>query len=392
MSEDKNTRWFQTASIYQVLIDRFAGLPDIPLKNEPRFLGGNIKGIIDKIDFLKNMGIDTLWISPFYQTSAYHGYHIVDFFRVEPRFGTLHDVQTLIRLAHQKGMKIIADFVPNHCSIHHPVFIDASINPQSHYRKWFYFDEYPNSYICFLGFSELPKLNLEYPPCAEHMLQAAEYWCNMGFDGFRIDHVIGVPNKFLNDFNRRTKAINPSFVLIGEAWGEGLKYKYLRTIRMKNKHRIWKEGFSQETIQKAYIGVIDGVLDFRGNQLLLNGIYNKTGDSKACFRFEKHLDAYPHDFFLPQFLDNHDMNRILYTCQQKTGKMYDLIDYLTSVRQPFILYYGTEALMSHRHAIHPMLPFSDLQARAPMPWDKIDKLTLDYLCERIKKRHSLFPR
>ena len=90
-----NVEWFKDAIIYHILIDRFAGYKSGKW-NKPVFLGGNIKGIIDKLPYIKELGINTLWISPFYKTSAYHGYHIMDFFQVDPHFGTIKDMKKLI--------------------------------------------------------------------------------------------------------------------------------------------------------------------------------------------------------------------------------------------------------------------------------------------------------
>ncbi|MDG6219386.1 MAG: alpha-amylase family glycosyl hydrolase [Candidatus Thermoplasmatota archaeon] len=120
MRNQKN--WIKKAVIYQILIDRFAGYD--PKKNwkKPQFIGGNLKGIIDSLSYLKNLGVNAIWISPFYKTSAYHGYHITDFYKVDPHFGNKNDLKRLIDLIHQNDMYIIADFVPNHVSKYHPFF------------------------------------------------------------------------------------------------------------------------------------------------------------------------------------------------------------------------------------------------------------------------------
>lgn len=134
-----NVTWFKDSIIYQILIDRFAGFNSVNNWDKPQFLGGNIKGITEKLPYLKELGINTIWISPFYKCSEYHGYHITDFFEVEPRFGSMKDLQELIESSHKINIKIIADFVANHCSNIHPFFIDAQNNKNSKYRNWFYF-------------------------------------------------------------------------------------------------------------------------------------------------------------------------------------------------------------------------------------------------------------
>ena len=130
--------WFKHAIIYHILIDRFAGFPSTENWDKPIFLGGNIKGIQNKLEYLKNLGVNTIWISPFNKTSAYHGYHITDFNEIDPHFGTTEDLKDLIHSVHEHKMHIIADFVPNHCSKEHPFFKEAQSNKKK--EKGFFFN------------------------------------------------------------------------------------------------------------------------------------------------------------------------------------------------------------------------------------------------------------
>jgi len=171
--------WFKDAIIYHILIDRFAGCKSNEW-DKPRFLGGNIRGIINKLDYIKELGVNTLWISPFYEASAYHGYHITDFFKLDPHFGNQDDLIELINKVHKAGMRIITDFVPNHCSHKHPFFLDAQKNENTKYKKWFYFRNWPDDYLCFLSFKELPKLNLDNQKTVTHIIDSAKYWLSLG--------------------------------------------------------------------------------------------------------------------------------------------------------------------------------------------------------------------
>ena len=91
-----NIKWFKDSIIYHILIDRFAGFKTINNWDKPNFIGGNIKGIIDKLDYLKNLGINTIWLSPFYETTEYHGYHVTNYFDVDPNFGNIDDIKELM--------------------------------------------------------------------------------------------------------------------------------------------------------------------------------------------------------------------------------------------------------------------------------------------------------
>ena len=191
-------------------------------------------GIIDKFDYLKDLGISALWLSPFYKTTTYHGYHITDFLSVEPHFGSSDDLKDLIRLAHTHNIKVIADFVPNHCAENHPFFQRALSNPHNSYRNWFVFKRWPDRYLCFMDVKSLPKLNLLNPLVQDYMIAAAKHWLGIGLDGFRIDHVVGLPHSFLREFSAQIEKEFPSALLIGEAWLDSIPFRLLNTIHIKH--------------------------------------------------------------------------------------------------------------------------------------------------------------
>ena len=147
--------WFNKAVIYHIFIDRFNGCKTNI--NTLDFLGGNLKGVISKLDYIQNLGINVMWLSPFYKTTHYHGYHITDFKSIDPRFGSKSELLELIYEAKKRGLRIIADFVPNHCSDQHPFFKDALKNKDSKYKDWFIFKKWPNKYLCFL-WTRMPSL------------------------------------------------------------------------------------------------------------------------------------------------------------------------------------------------------------------------------------------
>jgi glycosidase len=143
--------------IYHVFLDRFAvHSSNIAIDEDtPQFCGGSIRGVIEKLDYIRDLGAKALYLTPFNKCSAYHGYHITDFLEVDERFGTLSDLNELITLCHSFGMLFIMDFVPNHVSSKHPFFLDAENNPESKYRNWFYFTNWPKQKVCFLGLEML---------------------------------------------------------------------------------------------------------------------------------------------------------------------------------------------------------------------------------------------
>jgi cyclomaltodextrinase len=382
------TDWFQTAIVYQVLIDRFAGLASAD-RLQPEFLGGNLCALTEKLPYLETLGINTLWLSPFCETNAYHGYHVTDFYKIEPRFGTLDDLKRLIECAHASGIRVIADFVPNHCSDRHPFFLDAQKNRRSRYRNWFLFTEWPDRYLCFLDIKQLPKLNLDCPEARDHIIGAAKQWLSLGLDGFRLDHVIGPGHSFWRCFRAELKKDHAEAVLIGEAWLEGINRHHLKTIHVKNRYFRWLLGVSQESIQREYYGELDGVLDFRFRSMVRDHIAWGPGDFSADMlqkRLGQRLSKYPKDYFLATFLDNHDMNRFLYECGNDMEKLKAAASLQFSLSQPPIIYYGTEVGMTHEHPVRIDHPHSDLQARQPMVWDKPDMELFAFYQELIDWR------
>jgi cyclomaltodextrinase len=386
----QSTGWFKDAIIYHILIDRFAGYKYPDKWDKPVFIGGNLKGITGKLQYLLDLGINTIWISPFYKTTAYHGYHITDFFSTDPRFGTEKDLKELISKAHKSNMRIIADFVPNHCSSKHPFFIDSLQNRKSRYNKWFYYLRWPDKYLCFLDFKQLPKLNTENPETFEYITESARYWLNCGIDGFRLDHVAGCSNLFWRRFVKVIKSYFPETVLIGEVWIQGIGFRLLKTINIRNKYFKWALGMKQPVIQKEYAGILDGVLDFNFRNHIVEYIAWKEKPEEHSDDLSRSLARYygkfPADFYLPSFVDNHDMSRFLFECGQDKDKLKKALVLQFRLSQPPVIYYGTEAGLSHDKAVMLNEPYSDLKARKPMPWENPDRELTEFCGGLISER------
>ncbi|MFA5103326.1 MAG: alpha-amylase family glycosyl hydrolase [Candidatus Thermoplasmatota archaeon] len=379
--------WLNQGAIYHILIDRFAGFHSTRNWDQPEFLGGTLRGIIDRLPYLLDLGVTTLWISPFYKTSAYHGYHITDFYQVDPRFGTLEDLQELIRQSHHHHLHIIADFVPNHCSKHHPFFTAAQQEKNSKYADWFTFTDWPDQYLCFLSVKDIPKLNLDNPETRDHIVNAAKYWLSLGFDGFRLDHAIGPSHRFWEHFTREIKKQFPHSVLIGEAWMMGIKRHELRTLRVRQKHLKWLWGDTSDSLFREYIGTLDGVLDFRVQELIRHYLIQRTLSEHT---FRKHLDnhyaRFPEQYVLPTFLDNHDMDRFLFQAGNNKETLKTAAALQFSLPHPAIIYYGTETGMTQTTSQWKIPANGDLQARQPMNWDAPDQDLILFYKQLIKKR------
>ncbi|MBR6304608.1 MAG: hypothetical protein IKR37_03145 [Paludibacteraceae bacterium] len=365
--------------IYQVLIDRFNGGWTTPPANDKKFLGGTLKGVIEKLDYIRAQGATSVWLSPFLHNAenSYHGYHTIDFEQIDPHFGTWQDLQTLIDTAHTKGMKVIADFVPNHCHIDHPFFQDAlKRGKESPYRNWFYFkNDHSDEYQCFLQFTELAKFNLDNPETAQYLIGVGERLSKMGIDGFRIDHAVGMPMSFLKQFRDRMHALNPDTVVFGEVWAFGVKRKDFKLLRFKScwhKLYYWLFGLNQECLQRDYKGVLDGVLDFQFRDLLVSEVeagHRLLGNEKLECKLKKHFSRYPDESFkVYPFVDNHDTNRFLHYCHGDNTLLDEALELMRRLGKEYVVYYGTECYMTNDRTIENAEPYADLRVREPMKW------------------------
>ena len=116
--------------IYHIFIDRFStGNKSLDIKLSGKtgkdWLGGNLVGVSKKLEYIKSLGFNAIWLSPIFKSSAYHGYHVTDFFEIDPHFGSKKIFEDLVKRAHSLGLKVILDFIPNHLSKFHPFFKKA---------------------------------------------------------------------------------------------------------------------------------------------------------------------------------------------------------------------------------------------------------------------------
>ncbi len=175
---------------------------------------GDFRGLTEKLDYLQDLGIDCLWILPFYPSPLRDdGYDISDFYGVHPSYGTLHDFRAFLKAAHHRGIRVITDLVMNHTSDQHPWFQESRKSPESRYRNYYVwsqtYQKYADARIIFTDtersnwswdmeagayywhrfFSHQPDLNYDNPQVRRAMLRMIRFWLDLGIDGFRMDAV-----------------------------------------------------------------------------------------------------------------------------------------------------------------------------------------------------------
>jgi len=240
-------RWYQRAVFYEVLVRGFYDANGDGT--------GDLRGITEKLDYLRWLGVDCLWLLPFYQSPLRDGgYDISDYFSILPEYGDLADAVELVEQAHKKGIRIIADLVINHTSDQHPWFQESRqdrTNPKADWYVWNDDDQrYPDARIIFVDtersnwswdtqrqqyywhrfFTHQPDLNFDNPEVCQSMLDVVRFWLDIGLDGFRLDAVpylferdgtngenLPETHDYLKRLRKEVESTHPNTVLLAEA-------------------------------------------------------------------------------------------------------------------------------------------------------------------------------
>jgi len=204
--DHENPAWVEEAIVYGV-IPRLFGTP-------------GAKAITERLDQLADLGINAIWLAPINQTNDY-GYSVIDYFELRDSFGSKEDFKALVQAAHERGIRVLMDFVPNHTSNEHPYFKDTVENGQDSPYWNFYDRDEDGNYTYYFDWTHLPNLNYENPEVRRMMMEAFSYWVReFDVDGFRVDACWGVQQRrpdFWPELRRELKRIKPDLLLLAEA-------------------------------------------------------------------------------------------------------------------------------------------------------------------------------
>jgi alpha-glucosidase len=214
----QNLAWWQHAVIYEVYPRSFQDSGGDGI--------GDLNGILQRLDYLVELGVDAIWISPIYPSPmADFGYDVADYCGIDPIFGTIEDFDRLLAEVHRRGLKMVLDFVPNHTSDHHPWFQESRSSLNNPKRDWYLWRDKPNNWMSNFGGSgwqlddatgqyyyhsflkEQPDLNWRNPAVKEAMFAALRFWLDRGVDGFRVD----VMWMMIKDDQYRDNPRNPGY-------------------------------------------------------------------------------------------------------------------------------------------------------------------------------------
>jgi glycosidase len=354
--------WVKDAIFYQIFPDRFAlGKPP---KNYPnywqssnleswensptpqKYKGGNFWGVIDKLNYLQDLGINAIYFTPVFQSTCNHRYHTHDYYQIDPLLGGNHGFLEFLKQAHKRDIKVVLDGVFNHVGRGFFFFNDILENgPHSPWLDWFkiegwplcaYDGSYPANYACWVNNRALPQFNHSNPQVKEYIMQVAEYWLHQGIDGWRLD----VPNEvteagFWQEFRTRVKAINPSAYIVGEIWVDA---------------RQWLDGSQFDGVMN-YLFTAPTMAFCGGDRILREYVetppyypYPAIKAEEYQRQIEKLLNLYDWEITLTQLnlLASHDTARLLTIAGEDTAtvKLCTLL-LLTFPGAPSI-YYGDE--------------------------------------------------
>ena len=347
--------WARTAVCYEIFPERFCNAnaeltPEeatdwSATPTQTTMLGGDLPGIISKLDYLNNLGVNLIYLTPIFKAHSNHKYDTEDYHEIDPQFGTKADLRYLVGKAHQMGIRIVLDAVFNHSGAQFAPFQDAlKRGKASQYWDWFFingdFVDVQNvNYETFADkVGTMPKLNVANPKVEEFLLEVATYWIReFGIDGWRLDAANEVDHVFWRKFRQSVKAVRPDALIIGEVWHNSLP---------------WLRGDQ-----------FDGVMNYLFRDYGLAFLVDKTlTGPEFAQRLIGLLHLYPTQANLAQFnlLGSHDTERILTRAKgDKRALLRTLVYQFTFPGIP-MLYYGDEVGMEGK---------TDPDCRRGMLWD-----------------------
>lgn len=411
--------WFKDSIMYQIMVDRFYnGNDDEEVKNyredffihgswddtpcykfsgcndpglDKDFFGGNLRGIIKKLPYLKELGVSVIYLNPIFEAASNHKYNTGDYMKVDPMFGDEAILKELIGYAKDMGIFIILDGVFSHTGSDSLYFnregnypgIGAYQSVESPYYSWYNFRHYPDDYACWWGVKTLPEVNELEPSYREFIAGGGDsvinHWMNLGIKGWRLDVADELPDEFIMDIRETIKTHDDESVLIGEVWEDA-----------SNKVSYGK-------LKQYFLGnELDSVMNYRLRDGLIGFLTGKCSGEYLNRVINSIYENYPmHSFYsLMNILGTHDTPRIKYVLsgvelgqdisfrekeasisltqeQQYTAmkRLHMATAFLTAFPGVPCIYYGDEAGLGGGH---------DPLNRCTYPWGSEDKSLIEW--------------
>lgn len=363
--------WLSQAVFYQIFIDRFRigniekdrsyiNISWGELPSPKSLAGGDIKGIISKIDYIKNIGCNALYLTPVFKSPSNHKYDTIDYFEIDPMFGDKADLKTLVEELHKRDMKLVLDAVFNHVSEQNVIFQDVVKNgDNSPYYDWFvirggYPQKSPLNYEVFAECDYMPKWNTSNPLVQEYLISVALHYIEeFNIDGWRLDVSDEISHDFWRNFRKAIKNAKYNAVIIGENWHDASNY-----LHGDQYDSIMNYAFTKCALDYfAY-----GKQDARETAEKLNDILARNTDTV-------------NDMML-NLLDSHDTNRFYSEVSENPRKLHAAICLLYLFPGSPSIFYGTELYTPGGY---------DPDCRRCMDWNAADFSKNNTISELLKK-------
>jgi glycosidase len=334
---------------------------------------GDLDGITARLDYLKWLGVSGLWLTPIHPSPSYHGYDVINYFAINPQFGTMADFHRLLREAHARGIKVLIDMVLNHTSDRNPWFQQA-LDPSNPYHDWYTWAGkgtdvaalsslgspawHPRDGQYYLGdFSgDMPDLNYDSPAVRREMIKVGRFWLAQGVDGLRLDATTQIYVDFASDVGS-ARAIDKNI-----AWWQ----QYHAALRAADPGVFLLGEVPARTEAQAapYYAALNSVFDFPLAQVLVTAAARETSPnlgsyvSRAWRSFRQQARGPIVD---SAFIGNHDRDRVIDQLHGNMSHMRMAAAMLLTIPGDLFIYYGEEIGMHGRKP--------DESIREPMRWD-----------------------
>lgn len=357
--------------IYLMMPDRFAnsdttndsvpGMLEKADRNDPtKRQGGDIQGVMNHLDYIKNLGMTAIWFTPMFENDmppeygAYHGYAATDLYKVDRRFGSNETYKKLVDKVHANGMKVIMDMIHNHIGDRHWWMKDLPAKDwvhdfekqgQTNFRGAVASDPYASQYDkdkLTKGWfvKEMPDLNQKNPLLADYLIQNTIWWIEFsGIDGIRMDTYVYPDKDYMARWAKEVLATYPNFNIVGEAWVNTVPHE-----------GFWQ--YDNPGTDDGYNSHLPSVTDFQfsfaAHDAFTQDFGWKEGLSKLYYLFAQDA-VYADPMKNVIFLDNHDMSRFYEQISKNKAYFKMAYAFLMTARGIPQVYYGTELMMGHEH-------------------------------------------
>lgn len=377
---------FNDWTIYHVMLGHFAngdaGNDRAGLRRwvHPNYAGGDLQGVLGKVEYLKSLGVNAVWLSPPFAAETSHGYDVMNYYRVGDAVSVPSDPAAAMDLYHRTvaalqaaGIRVILDLPLNHGSGSYerrdgdpkglkPKTTSAQQEAEKVWESW-------NTGFRYWNFADAGT--------REFLVDAGRYWLTEGkADGFRLDYVRGVPHDFWAEFYAAMKAAKPGAFLFGEAWQDAAA-----------------AGPNAEDIARYYAAVpgagpqFDGLIDFPLQMVMVDAFARGAAGAADLERWLQRTTA----LYGPQgrpvyFLDNHDVSRFLSWADERgQERLLAALGFMASLSSPMVVFYGTETGLRGGRAA----PGFNDAGRVPMPWSKLDAQLVERVAAILRLRAEL---